>query len=47
MGLFLGKEMALHTVFRQGATGFIDEGTDKRKQIEKQFFMIKELCEKL
>ncbi len=47
MGLFLGKEMALHTVFRQGATGFIDEGTDKRKQIEKQFFMIQELCEKL
>ena len=45
--LFLGKEMALHTVFRQGATGFIDEGTDTWKQIEKQFFMMQEFCEKL
>ena len=46
-GLFLGKEMALHTVFRQGATGFIDKGADTWKQIEKQFFMMQELCEKL
>ena len=39
--------MALHTVFRQGETGFIDEGADTWKQIEKQFFMVQELCEKL
>ena len=46
-GLFSGKEMALHTVFRQGAVGFMDEGADTWKQIEKQFFMVRELCEKL
>ena len=39
--------MALHTVFRQGVTGFIDKGTDIWKQIEKQFLMVQELCEKL
>ena len=46
-GLFSGKEMALHTVFRQGEASSIDEGTDIWKQIEKQFFMVQELCEKL
>ena len=46
-GLLSGKEMALHTVFRQGEVGFIDEGADTRKQIEKQFFMVQELCKKL
>ena len=45
--LFSGKEMALHTVFRQGEAGFIDEDADTWKQIEKQFFMVQELCEKL
>ena len=46
-GLFSGKEMALHTVFRQEKSGFMDEDTDTWKQIEKQFFMVQELCEKL
>ncbi|GIR50145.1 MAG: hypothetical protein CM15mP58_22420 [Burkholderiaceae bacterium] len=45
--LFSGEEMSLHTVFRQGEVGFIDKGADIWKQIEKQFFMIQELCEKL
>ena len=45
--LFSGKEMALHTVFRQGEVGFIDENAETWKQIEKQFLMVQELCEKL
>ena len=45
--LFSGKEMALHTVFRQGEAGFIDENAETWKQIEKQFLMVQELCEKL
>ena len=45
--LFSGKEMALHTIFRQEKSGFMDEDTDTWKQIEKQFFMVQKLCEKL
>ncbi len=45
--LFSGKEMALHTFFRQGEVGFKDENTETWKQIEKQFLMVQELCEKL
>ena len=46
-GLYSGKEMALHTVFRQGEVSFEDENTNIWKQIEKQFFMVQKLCEKL
>ena len=45
--LFSGKELALHTIFRQEKSGFMDEDTDTWKQIEKQFFMLQKLCEKL
>ncbi len=45
--LFSGREMALHTVFRQGEVSFIDENAETWKQIEKQFLMVQELCEKL
>ena len=45
--LFSGREMALHTVFRHGEVSFIDENAETWKQIEKQFLMVQELCEKL
>ena len=47
INLFLGKEMALHTVFRQGEVSFIDENAATWKQIAKQFLIVQELCEKL
>ena len=44
---FQEKKWPYTLFFVKERSGFIDEGTDTWKQIEKQFFMVQELCEKL